>query len=224
MGAGAAAQAFKAKMQALLSGRAVRTRTLAAAEADEKTEATARLAVAILERIHSQLLEHRGRVLWNKEEWRDLLTKWLIIKVTVLMIMIIIITTIIIIIMIIIIIIIIIIILQSSSTASVPFSFFCFKDKSGRRLVDAFLDLPSRRRYPLYYKVIASPLDLRTIEARLWAGRYLVLNDYLVPMVYFPFLSSLALLAIHSFLISFLLPCPFLFLSICYLQPRRTLA
>jgi len=37
----------------------------------------------------------------------------------------------------------------------------------GRRLIDIFVTLPSKKDYPDYYKVISEPIDMTTIESKI---------------------------------------------------------
>lgn len=37
----------------------------------------------------------------------------------------------------------------------------------GRRLIDIFVTLPSKKDYPNYYKVISEPIDMTTIEGKI---------------------------------------------------------
>ncbi|CDW59043.1 protein polybromo 1 [Trichuris trichiura] len=46
------------------------------------------------------------------------------------------------------------------------------QDSSDRRLSAAFMDKPSRKKYPDYYQVIPEPIDLRTIRSSIEADRY----------------------------------------------------
>ena len=45
------------------------------------------------------------------------------------------------------------------------------RDEEGRRRADMFMVLPPKRQYPDYYRIIAKPIDLRTINSRLRSHR-----------------------------------------------------
>uniref|UniRef100_A0A5S6Q9E8 Protein polybromo-1 n=1 Tax=Trichuris muris TaxID=70415 RepID=A0A5S6Q9E8_TRIMR len=47
-----------------------------------------------------------------------------------------------------------------------------YTDSDGRRLSIAFMEKPSKKKYPDYYQVIPEPIDLRTIRASIEADRY----------------------------------------------------
>lgn len=47
----------------------------------------------------------------------------------------------------------------------------------GRPLYQAFQFLPSKRRYPDYFSVIESPIDLKTIAQKIQAGEYSNLTE-----------------------------------------------
>lgn len=50
-------------------------------------------------------------------------------------------------------------------------------NNDGRPLYRAFQFLPSKRRYPEYFNVIDSPIDLKTIAQKIQGGEYTNLND-----------------------------------------------
>lgn len=47
----------------------------------------------------------------------------------------------------------------------------------GRPIYPAFQFLPSKRRYPEYFSVIDSPIDLKTIAQKIQGGEYTNLNE-----------------------------------------------
>lgn len=47
----------------------------------------------------------------------------------------------------------------------------------GRPLYLPFQFLPSKRRYPEYFRVIDQPVDLKTIAQKIQGGEYLTVND-----------------------------------------------
>lgn len=50
-------------------------------------------------------------------------------------------------------------------------------NNEGRPLYPAFQLLPSKRRYPEYFNVIDSPIDLKTIAQKIQGGEYTNLNE-----------------------------------------------
>lgn len=50
-------------------------------------------------------------------------------------------------------------------------------NSEGRPLYTAFQFLPSKRRYPEYFSVIDSPIDLKTIAQKIQGGEYANLNE-----------------------------------------------
>ncbi|CAD0205494.1 unnamed protein product [Chrysodeixis includens] len=57
------------------------------------------------------------------------------------------------------------------------FSAVMTANSDGRPLYPAFQFLPSKRRYPEYFNVIESPIDLKTIAQKIQGGEYLTLLD-----------------------------------------------
>ncbi|XP_063369174.1 protein polybromo-1 [Cydia amplana] len=57
------------------------------------------------------------------------------------------------------------------------FSAIMTANSEGRSLYTAFQFLPSKRRYPEYYRVIDNPIDLKTIAQKIQAGEYTNLNE-----------------------------------------------
>ncbi|KHJ44621.1 Bromodomain protein [Trichuris suis] len=59
-----------------------------------------------------------------------------------------------------------------SKLMRIYFAVVSYVDSSDRRLSVAFMDKPSRKKYPDYYQVIPEPIDLRTIRSSIEADRY----------------------------------------------------
>jgi len=49
----------------------------------------------------------------------------------------------------------------------------------GRRLIDIFVTLPSKKDYPDYYKVISEPIDMTTIENKIKTDKVCLLASKL---------------------------------------------
>jgi len=47
----------------------------------------------------------------------------------------------------------------------------------GRRLIDIFVTLPSKKDYPDYYKVISEPIDMTTIEGKVKSDKVSVVQS-----------------------------------------------
>lgn len=47
----------------------------------------------------------------------------------------------------------------------------------GRPLYQAFQFIPSKRRYPEYFNVIDSPIDLKTIAQKIQGGEYTTIGE-----------------------------------------------
>lgn len=63
-----------------------------------------------------------------------------------------------------------------------------FQCEDGRQPMLMFMEKPSKKLYPDYYKVIDSPIDMLTIEANIKAEKYTceeeILNDFKVGCCY----------------------------------------
>ncbi|VDK76623.1 unnamed protein product [Anisakis simplex] len=58
-------------------------------------------------------------------------------------------------------------------------SAFCFMDGT-RRVIDAFMVLPSRHDYPQYYDVIEKPVDMNIIKGKIDADEVYISSDELI--------------------------------------------
>ncbi len=57
-----------------------------------------------------------------------------------------------------------------------------YRNRDGTQLVGLFLEKPSKKDYPDYYEVIASPIDMNTINERIKNGTYRTEEDFLADM------------------------------------------
>ena len=48
---------------------------------------------------------------------------------------------------------------------------------SGREMITLFLDKPSRKDYPDYYKLVLEPIDMKTIEKKIKQDKYISVED-----------------------------------------------
>ena len=56
------------------------------------------------------------------------------------------------------------------------------RNRDGIELVGMFMEKPSRKDYPDYYEVIATPIDMNTISDRIKQGYYAGEEDFLADM------------------------------------------
>lgn len=67
--------------------------------------------------------------------------------------------------------------------------FAIFQCEDGRQPMLMFMEKPSKKLYPDYYKVIENPIDMMTIENYIKAEKYQseeeILNDFKVRVIYF---------------------------------------
>ena len=47
-----------------------------------------------------------------------------------------------------------------------------FSDDEGNLLASELFHLPSRKKHPLYYQMIEQPIDLKTIETKIFSAEY----------------------------------------------------
>lgn len=54
-----------------------------------------------------------------------------------------------------------------------------YKSLEGIEIIGMFMEKPSKKDYPDYYEVIANPIDMTTINARIKSGSYKLVDDFI---------------------------------------------
>ena len=54
-----------------------------------------------------------------------------------------------------------------------------FENVDSIRIIDMFMEKPSRKDYPDYYEVITNPIDMKIINERIKGGNYKTVDDFI---------------------------------------------